>query len=151
MNTHFPDNHSGLSGKIKNTLNRIEEIDQHRNMHGAVPMLLFLLSGGFAARSYFWLIDLATWLGLGKLDPVFPASISFILLFVVWMLAFLACMSLLEWMRFKNIRTSAGNRLSQLMLTADEVHLLNRAVRSKTWKHDRILKEVTANLETPTR
>lgn len=151
MKTHPPDDHSGLTGKVKNTLKRMEEIDQHRNLHRAVPILLFLLSGGFAARSYFWLIDLATWVGLGKLDPVFPASVAFILFFVVWMLVFLAGMSLLEWMHFRNIRSSASNRLSKLKLTTDEIRLLNRAVGSRTWRHDRILKDVTARLEAATR
>ncbi|WP_428641578.1 hypothetical protein [Roseibium sp.] len=139
--------HSGASDELENTLDRIKEIDRYKNLHDAVPILLFLTTGALAARSFFWLIDLMTWLGIGKLDALLPTSLSFVLLFVVWVLAFLGFMSLLDWMKFGNIRTLANNRLSNLALTTEEIHALKNVLKSKTWKHDHILKDVAAHLE----
>lgn len=147
MKSDIPMDPSFLSGKVEHALGRIEDIDRYKNLHGAIPILLFLVSGALAARSYFWLIDLTTWLGLGRVDPIFPASMSFILLFVVWMLAFLAAMSLLQWMNFRDIRTSAKSRLSHLDLTAEEARVLESMVKSRSWKHERELRDATAGLE----
>lgn len=136
----------GTSGNLGKAIFRIEEIDGFTNLHDAVPILLFLASGGLAARSFFWLIDLLTWLGLGNLDPGVPSSISLVLFFVVWITAFLVSMSLLEWMKFKNIRTATIKRSSQITLTTDEVSRLKNIVKSRAWKHDRISKDVAAKL-----
>ena len=147
MATEISKTRFGMSNRLENAIYRVEEIDGYRNLHDAIPILLFLVSGGLAARSFFWLIDFMTWLGFDKLDPVFPSLISYVLLFIVWILTFLAFMSLLEWMKLRNIREFANNRLSNLMLTEDEVCKLKEIVKSKTWKHDRILKDVAATLE----
>ncbi|MCP4318538.1 MAG: hypothetical protein GY789_21645 [Hyphomicrobiales bacterium] len=147
MDTEFSKTRFGMSNRLENAICRVEEIDGYRNLHDAIPVFLFLASGVFATRSFFWLIDFTTWLGFYKLGPVLPSLVSFVLLFVVWVLTFLAFMSLLEWMKFRNIRTFANNRLSNLTLTADEVCELKHFVKSKTWKHDYILKDVVATLE----
>ena len=55
-------------------------------------------------------------------------------------------MSLSEAMGFKDVRTMASNRLSNLMLNPGELRELREIVISKTWKHDRILKSVLTDL-----
>ena len=146
MNTENSRIRSDRPDKVRNALLIVEDIDKHRNLHDAIPTVLFFVSAGFAVRSFFWIIDFTTWLGFDKLDPVFPASIGFIFLFVVWILTFLAFMSLLEVKKFKNVRTVASNRLSSLMLNPSELSELRDIVTSRTWKHDHILKSVVASL-----
>ena len=146
MNTENSRIRSDRPDRVRDAVLVIEDIDKLRNLHDAIPSLLFFASAGFSVRCFFWIIDFATWLGFDKLDPILPASTAFILLFVVWILAFLALMSLLEATEFKNVRTVAGNRLSDLMLNPGELRELQGIVTSRTWKHDCILKSVVARL-----
>ena len=132
--------------KVRDALIIIEDSDKHRNLHNAIPPVLFFTSGGLSARSFFWIIDFTTWLGFDKLSPVFPASLAFIFLFVVWIFTFLAFLSLLEATKFRNIRNVASYRLSNLMLNPGELREIQDIVNSRTWKHDSIVKSVVAGL-----
>lgn len=125
----------------------VDCVDGYRDLNGAIPVLLFLTAGGVAARSFFWLVDLATWIGLDRLDPVLPSSVSFVLVFLIWALGFLAAVSLLEWLRIGNVGQIAKNRLSALELSADELDELQAYVRSATWRHDRAIKKAVGELE----
>ena len=86
MSTENSKPRSDLPDKVRTALLIIEDIDKHRNLHNAIPTLLLFLSAGFAVRAFFWIIDLTTWLGFDKLDPIFPAFLSFcFLLFGFWL------------------------------------------------------------------
>ena len=137
---------AGKPGNLETAIRRLEDVDGYRNLHDSIPVLLFVASAGLAARSFFWLIDITTWLGLGRIDPVVPSSISFVLLFVVWIVAFLGFSVVLDRMRFKNLRKFAALRLSDLALTRDELRALKEIVQSRNWKHDRILKDFADDL-----
>jgi hypothetical protein len=137
---------SARPDKVRDALLIIEDSDKHRNLHDAIPFVLFFASAGFSVRSFFWIIDFTTWLGFDKLGPVVPASLAFIFLFVVWIFTFLAFMSLLAATKFTNVRNVASYRLSNLMLNPSELREIQDIVTSRTWKHDYILKSVVASL-----
>lgn len=134
------------SGRLANLFAAFEEIDARRNMHGSVPIVLFLLSGGLAAASFFVLVDILTWFGLDKLDPALPSAISFVLIFVIWILIFLAFMSALEWLNIVDIKTLAEKKLRQASLTEHEKRTVKSTVDANTWRHDRIMKGIVADL-----
>ena len=136
-----------MSERLEFTIGRIKEIDSYRNLHRSVPTVLFLVSGAFALRSFFWLIDLMNWLNVDKLHSVLPSSISFVLIFVVWLLAFLACMSLLELLKLKNIHASILSQIYNSDLSSNEVCELRDILNSKTWNHEQILRDIAVQLK----
>ena len=70
--------------KLDDALRRLEEIDRRKHLHTWGAVTLFAVSAGLAVYSFFWLIDLAEWLGLSAVDPLLSVSVCFALLFVVW-------------------------------------------------------------------
>ena len=125
----------------------MEEVDGCRNLHPSVPVFLFLAAGGVAVRSFFWGIDVATWLGFDRVDPVLPASISFVTMFVVWILAYLSGMTLLDRMKFRDVRLIARNRLERLALSGEELRVLRRRIGAGGNRHANTLNEVISRLE----
>ena len=82
MTTENSGKRSDRPDRMRDAVRVIEDIDNLRNLHDAVPTLLFFVSAGFSVRCFFWIIDVTTWLGFDKLDPILPASTAFILVAV---------------------------------------------------------------------
>ncbi|MDU8929866.1 hypothetical protein RXV86_20970 [Alisedimentitalea sp. MJ-SS2] len=127
------------SDTLEKAIRVIEDLDTCHDLHKSVPILLFTLSGAFALRSFFWQVDLMTWFGLARLDPVLPSSLAFIGLFMVWVLTFLICMSILQKMRFIDLQMVATTQLSKLDLTMAERAGLHRLISAGDWRHESVL------------
>lgn len=134
--------HANKSSGLKAALDHLEMLDGARNLHEAVPIALFVGAGAFSMRSFFWMVDLFTWMGLGQVDEVLPSTIAFVLTFIVWMLTFLLASTVLQKMKFENIRSHALSRLVSLDLSRADKEALRVLVHGRAWTHDQILKDV---------
>jgi hypothetical protein len=132
--------------KLIEAVSLLENIDGFRNRRAGYVIIAFIISCSISVRSFFWLIDLTTWLGLEKFHVTAPASVSFVLIFLVFVLVFMALNSLLEMMGFRDIARIIEKQLSDLSLNADELRELGHVAESRNWKQGRIYRDVVAKL-----
>lgn len=132
--------------RLNDAISLFDEMDTYRNRHRSYPIILFLISCATGARSFFWIIDLMTWIGLEKLHVTAPASASFVLIFVVVIAVFVLSLSALDLLGFRDIATDTGRQLSKLGLSKPELRQLGEIVTSHNWKHQRIFEDAVAKL-----
>lgn len=134
------------NGKLREALAVLDDADQYCDLHVACIICIFVSSAALSVYLGFHLIELCIWLGIDKLDPLIPAFLSYIMLFVAWVLIFLATLSTLEAIGIRSIRPLTQARLLELTLNTDELNGLRDAVANRNWRHSRVFKIVVASL-----
>jgi hypothetical protein len=129
---------SRYNGQLREALSVLDDVDRFRNLHTAFAIFIFAASAVIGIFSFFYLTEAFLWLRLDKIDPTVPAFISYVMLFVIWIFAFLAIRSALEAAGIRNIRSIAQTRLSELKLSSDELDSLREAVAAGHWRHGSI-------------
>jgi hypothetical protein len=138
------------SDNLAEALSALEELDRRRNLSVAAAILLFFGSAGVAVVFFFIVSDLLLWDGMDELVARLLIAISWISIFPVWIVAFLAAMWLLDAMGVRDMRAVANHRLSELALGLDELHELRNAVANRDWKHGHIFEGVINDLNSET-
>lgn len=124
--------------KLSDALHAIEEIDRQPSRHVSVVIALFAMAAACGVYTFFGLLDWLAWDGISERGALMVMSIAWVLLFPVWILAFLGFMSALDASGFKDLRGLARTRLTSLALSRDELLQLDRAMASRQWQHRRI-------------
>lgn len=135
-----------IHSKLREALDIFEELDCHRNLHSAVAIFLFVASAGVGIRAFFMMSDIAAWLELGEFEMLAMISLSWLIIFVVWILAFLLILTLLETMGVRDLRSVTKNRLSSMALERDALLELQKLMAGQNWKHETIFRSVISDL-----
>lgn len=127
-------------------LSVLERIDGYRNLHTGVAVLCFFVSAGFGVLAFFLATELALWFGVSKHAALLVVSVSWVLIFPVWVLVYLIVLSLLGALGIRDLRAAVRHRLSDLTLSPDQLRDLQGALVSRPWRHGRIFKRAIAEL-----
>ncbi len=146
MNQENSDISSSLEDRLREALVVLAKIDQYRSLSTAAVIVLFFVSAGLAVRAFFLVIDLGMYVGLDKIDPVAPVTVSYVILFPVWALIFLGFMWGLDSLGVKNLRCMAEEGLSKLLLSPAELVALKTALDERDWKHGQEFKSALSTL-----
>ena len=124
----------------------LEDTDKYRNLHTSVAVISFLVSAGFSVLAFFLINESVLWVGVSKQVALLLVSISWVLIFPIWVLIFLFIMSVLYVIGIKDVRAVVRHSLSNLTLSQDQLRELDNVLASRKWRHGRIFKSVIADL-----
>lgn len=124
----------------------LEDAEKYRNLHTSAAVLSFFVSAGFGVLAFFLIINSALWEGVNVQAASLFVSMSWVLIFPVWMLFFLFIMSALDMMGIKDVRSVVRYRLSNLRLSQDQLHELENTLATRNWRHGPIFESVIADL-----
>ena len=124
----------------------LEDIDKYRNLHTSVAVVSFFVSAGFGVLAFFLINESVLWVGISRHVAVLLVSVSWVLIFPIWVLIFLFIMSALDVMGITDVRSAVKYRLSNLALSPDQLRELHDILASRNWRHGRIFKSVVADL-----
>jgi hypothetical protein len=148
MAIEHPENHSDRKLNLQEALFVLEGIDRERNLPNSVAIICFVISAIIGIRAFFLMSDLSLWGEVSEFVALMIASISWVLIFPIWILIFAFIMVLFNAMGLRYLRSVARNRLTKLTLTHDELNRLRDALGSRNWKHGKIIESVVADLAT---
>ncbi len=134
------------SARMQKAILLFDNVDKRFRLRAVFAIIAFFFSCGLGFRSFFWLIDLTTWLGLEKVHITGPSLVSFILIFVVTILVFACLISLIDALVLGDIIDDTGHRLSALTLNENERQELLGAVRSDNWKQGQVIRSMITKL-----
>lgn len=146
MNADASHKNAERTANLDDALAILDGLEGHRNLNTATSILLFFSSSGFAVLSFFFISDLVLWEGVKETVAQLLIALSWILIFPIWILAFLFAMSLLDTMGIKDVRAVANHRLSALMLSPRELHELRDLLAHRERKHGHIFESVVTDL-----
>ncbi len=124
----------------------LEDIDSHKHLYRGVVVLAFVVSGAIGALAFFLTLDLTVWLGIDVAEPWMQISLPYALSLLVLMLSFLAFLSSLYSMGFRDLGSVVRDRLFSLNLSRDALYGLQRDLALKEYKHKRIFECVVNDL-----
>ena len=124
----------------------LEDIDKYRNLHPSVAVISFFVSAGFGVLAFFLINESVLWVGINEQVALLLVSISWVLIFPIWVLIFLFIMSVLDLMGIRDVRAVVKYGLSNLTLSRERLHELHNILASRKWRHSRIFKSVIADL-----
>ena len=133
-------------GNLRDALHVIDDADGYRDLHVSIVIVIFVASAALSVCSSFYIIEFLIWLGLGRIDPTIPVFLSYISLFVVWLLVFLAALSILDALKIRNIEAMTHAGLSRLTLSRRELQRLGDAIARGRWRHRRALLSAISRL-----
>jgi len=137
---------SSRSENLRRALFALEEIDGYGNLNHGLAISCFVISGSAGVYAFFRMVDLAAWLNVSEFMSLTLISAGWIVLFLVWVLAFLLIVMLCEALGIQDLRSVAGNSLSPLTLSHDELRELRGLLATRTWKHGSIFERVVDKL-----
>ncbi len=146
MNADVSNGHAERTVKVHDALSMLDSIDKHRNLHVIAVILVFYFSFGIGILSFFIINNLLIFEGISRFLALGLVSISFVLIFPIWVLSFLFTTIMLDTMGIKDLRSITRYRLSDLTLSLDELHELRHHLVDREWKHGRIFENVITDL-----
>lgn len=143
----------GRTDKLQDAIFILEDIDKCRNVHPGAAVFFFFASAGVSVTAFFSIYDLFLLINDAVLNvkvsehvALTIISLAWIMIFPMWVLAFLLIFSVLGAMGFTDVQSVTKYRLSNLELGFDELHELHAVLASRNWKHGRIFESVVADL-----
>ncbi len=127
----------------------LKDIDEYKNLHKSVFILVFVASGILGVIVFFLTLDLMQWLERDVNEPWMQLSIPYALIFIVWIFSFFSILSTLYSMGFRDLASMVKDRLLSLNLSIEELEQLHRDVEVKEFKHKTIFEGVINDLEKP--
>jgi len=124
----------------------LEDIDSYKHLYKGVVVLAFVASGAMGALAFFLTLDLTNWLGLDVVEPWMQISLPYALSLLVLILSFLAFLSSLYRMGFRDLGSVVRDRLFSLNLSRDALYVLQHDLALKEYKHKRIFECVMNDL-----
>jgi hypothetical protein len=141
-----PDNGSDRDDNLRDAIFVFEEIDKLKHLHSSIAIICFFVSAGVGVGALFLMIDFVAGLEVSEFVRSGLVSMVWVALIVIWILAFLLILVVLDAMGIKDLRSVARNRLSNLDLGLEQLHELREVVASRNWKHDGVFQSVLADL-----
>lgn len=134
-------------GAIGAALSALRNLDQHRNLHAAVPIALLPLAALVALVVFFRLVDLFLFLGLSNIAEVMPALFAFLFSLAAFIVAYVLFLVILDYLGFRDIRGLARTALAAFEFSPHDLASLQDRVRATRWNHgelfDRLLTELS--------
>lgn len=128
-------------------LQLIDELGEIRNVPRSAAIAVFVISGAMGVYGFFLINDLALWDGISTYTAASIISISWVLIFPMWILSFLVIMTALDFIGFKDVRALAKNNLTKMDLSQRELQKLDEVLIAGEWNHGDILKGVVGELK----
>ncbi len=145
MSTEDTVNEVPGTSKLDDAISIFDEIDHYRNLHRSVAIALFIVSAGIGVLGFFLINDLALWDGISEFVATGLVTISWVLIFPIWILAHLILMSVLSAMGIRDISANVKNCLSKLALSQGESQELVQKLDFLKWQHGKIFKKTFAD------
>jgi hypothetical protein len=135
MNNAKAPDHTLSNKKLVDALLIIDTLDTQRNLHRSTPVILFFSSFAIGLWSFFFFFDFVIWDGINNLIASMLASISWVLIFPVWIISFLLLMTALKKLGFTDIKSDAVQKIKCLAMNQDELNALSKTLRSRNNKN----------------
>jgi len=135
--------------KLRDALVVFEELNRHRNLNSCVAIFFFVVSGGSGLRAFFFLIDLSLWGDVGGDVAAGMVSLSWGLIFPIWILTFLGIMSVLHALGVDDLRAVARTYLSKLRLGSRELRELGNILASRNLRHGHLFMSAITDITGP--
>ncbi len=116
----------------------LEDIDSRKHLYRSAIVLAFVVSGVMGGLAFFLTLDFTEWLGIDVVEPWMQITLPYALSLLVLMLSFLAFLSSLYSMGFRDLDSVVRDRLFSLNLSCDVLHGLQRDLALKEYKHKHI-------------
>jgi len=137
---------AGRAAAMRDALSYLEDADRYRDLHRGVAVTAFCLSAGFAVYAFFLIGRLGIWVGADEHAAFLRVSMSWVLIFPIWVLAFSVVMSALHAMGIRDLRAAVRSRLANLAFGPDQLRELRAALASRRWRHGPAFKAVIDDL-----
>jgi len=135
--------------KLRDALMVFEELSRHRNLNSSVAIFFFVVSGGLSIRAFFLIIDLPVWGTVGGDVAAGMVSLSWGLIFPIWILTFLGIMSALHALGIDDLRAVARSYLSKLRLGTRDLRKLRDLLAARNLRHGRLFLSAITDLTKP--
>jgi len=146
MTMEEPKNQSERGAEIRKALCLFEEIDGHRNLHRSMAIIIFAVSGGISIQVFFFVSDLSLWGDVSHFIAVGITSLTWVMLFPIWIIFFLSIMCLLNAFKIVDLQGVARGRLSNMTLGSDALGELGDMVASQNFHHGPLYERVISDL-----
>ncbi|MDP6572119.1 MAG: hypothetical protein QGI06_01290 [Rhodospirillales bacterium] len=104
---------SKRGSRLQDARSMFEAMIKDRNFYSRVAILAFVVSGGLSVWAFFFISDLSLWGEVNEYVALGIISMSWVLIFPIWILAFLSVMSVLHAMGIRDLRAISKDRLPQ--------------------------------------
>lgn len=132
--------------KLRDALHTLHEMDRYNNWYEILSIFSFFISAWIGVRAFFIMSDLIIGDGMSDRGALLATSLSWMMLFLVWIVVFLGILFLLNAVGVKDLRSIARDRLSALILSLDELLELRNILTSRNWKNGPVFRSVVAGL-----
>ena len=126
-------------------LQLLEELDRCRELPAIIAIAAFFLSAATGVLAFFLILESALWAGMSLTDATLLVSISWVMIFPIWVLTFFAILSLLDLMGIKNLRAALWAGLSDSISDRNQLRTLQRALAGRCWRHGSLFRSVVAD------
>ena len=130
------------TGKTDYALSVFRDVDKYKNLHKGTAVLVFVTSAAIGVLTFFLTLDLTKWFGIEVEEPWMQISIPYVLIFVVWIIAYFSIQSALQMLGARDLYFVSRDRLSEMNLSLAELNQLRRDINNKELKHKKLFEAV---------